>query len=91
MRKELFSPFDELVMHETNAQWEMAESCGDETIPGSVMTLDQNVIDEFGTALGVTYEVDEELWLVDKERSRDAHRWELDPASADDWDERHKR
>lgn len=91
MRKELFSPWDELVMQETNAQWEMAESSGDETIPDSVMTLDQNVIDEFGTALGVTYDVDEELWLVEKERSRDAHRWELDPASADDWDERHKR
>lgn len=80
-----------LASGDLDAQWEMAESCGDETVGGSMMTPDQNVVDEFGEAVGITYEADEELWLVDKERSRDAHRWELDPASADDWEERHKR
>ena len=74
-----------------DAQWEMAESCGDETVGGSMMTPDQNVVDEFGEAVGVTYEADEELWLVDKERARDTRRWELDPDSADDWEERHRR
>jgi hypothetical protein len=31
------------------------------------------------------------LWLGIKEAARDMHRWELDPASAEDWAERRKR
>ena len=80
-----------LASGDLDAQWEMAESSGDETVGGSTMTPDQNVVDEFGEAVGVTYEADEELWLGDKERSRDTHRWELDPASAEDWEERRRR
>ena len=80
-----------LASGDLDAQWEMAESQGDEMAGGSMMTPDQNVVDEFGEALGVTYEADEELWFGDKERSRDAHRWELDPASAEDWTERRRR
>jgi len=80
-----------LASGDLDAQWEMAESCGDETAGGSMMTPDQNVVDEFGEAVGVTYEADEELWCGDKERSRDRNRWELDPASAEDWGERRRR
>lgn len=74
-----------------DAQWEMAELSGDEAAFGSMMTPDQNVLDELGAAMGLTYEDDEELWLGIKERARDRHRWELDPASADDWSERRRR
>lgn len=49
---------------------------------------DQDDVDHFGEALGVTYRDTEELRLVEKERRRDAHRWELDPASSDDYGER---
>jgi hypothetical protein len=80
-----------LASGDLDAQWEMAESCGDETAGGSMMTPDQNVVDELGEAVGVTYEADEELWCGDKERSRDRNRWELDPASAEDWGERRRR
>lgn len=37
---------------------------------------------------GIAYADDEELTCGDKECGRDAHRWELDPASAEDYRER---
>ena len=52
---------------------------------------DRDIVDELGEAIGLTYEEDEELWCGTKERERDRHRWELDPASADDWRERKRR
>jgi hypothetical protein len=78
----------ELAGGDIDAQWEMAESCGDETVCGSMMTPDQNVVDEYGDALGIGYAEDEMLRFGEKERERDLHRWELDPASADDYEER---
>ena len=38
--------------------------------------------------MGVTYASDEELKVGEKERSRDEHRWELDPAYSDDYRDR---
>lgn len=76
---------------DVDAQWEMAELYGDEAAFGSMMTPDQNVLDELGEAMGITYEDDEELYLGTKESERDRHRWELDPASADDWLDRRRR
>lgn len=74
-----------------DAEWEMAELNGDEAAGGSNLTPDQNVVEEFGEAVGLTYEDDEELSCGVKSRERDRHRWELDPASAEDWDERRRR
>ena len=54
-------------------------------------SIDTDALDELGAAMGLTYEDDEELWLGIKEATRDHHRWELDPASAEDWTERRKR
>ena len=51
-------------------------------------TPDQSVVDEIGQAMGVTYQDNEELKFGEKERSRDKHRWELDPASSEDYVER---
>ncbi|HEX7137647.1 MAG TPA: DUF6335 family protein, partial [Vicinamibacterales bacterium] len=51
-------------------------------------SIDPDALDELGAAMGLTYEDDEELWLGVKEAARDMHRWELDPASAEDWSER---
>lgn len=53
--------------------------------------VDTDMLDDLGAAMGLTYEDDEELWLGMKEAARDTHRWELDPASAEDWVERRKR
>jgi hypothetical protein len=73
---------------DVDAQWKLADALGDETVCGSNATPDQNVVDEYAGAMGLTYEPNEELWCGDKERERDRHRWELDPASAEDYDER---
>jgi hypothetical protein len=51
-------------------------------------TPDQNVVEEIGQAMGVTYQDNEELKVGDKERDRDRKRWELDPASSDDYQDR---
>ncbi len=54
-------------------------------------SIDTDMLDELGSAMGLSYEDDEELWLGIKEAARDARRWELDPASAEDWTERKRR
>lgn len=41
-----------------------------------------------GDELGVTYQEGEPLKAGEKEVGRDRHRWELDPASAEDYQER---
>ena len=71
-----------------DANWEMAEADGEETVGGSAATPEQNNVEEIGQAIGVTYADEEELKAGEKERSRDTHRWELDPASADDYKDR---
>jgi hypothetical protein len=71
-----------------DAQWEMAESQGDEAVGGSMPTPGQSNVAEMGEAMGVTYQDNEELKIGEKERSRDLHRWELDPASSDDYQDR---
>ncbi|HXG57749.1 MAG TPA: DUF6335 family protein [Thermoanaerobaculia bacterium] len=71
-----------------DAQWEMAESQGDEAVAGSHATPGQNDVQELGEAVGITYADDEELKAGEKERERDRRRWELDPASADDYQDR---
>jgi Family of unknown function (DUF6335) len=71
-------------------EWDLEELYGDES-GGANRTPDQNVVDELGEAIGVTYDADEELWFGTKEGNRDRHRWELDPASAEDWSDRKRR
>ena len=61
---------------------------GDESVGGSTPTPDQDVVDELGRAAGVTYATDEPLRPEEKEAERDDDRWELDPASAEDYEER---
>jgi len=73
---------------DVDANWEDAESVGDEAPGGDNPTPDQDVVDDIGRALGVQYEDEEELKGGDEIASRDRHRWELDPASSDDFDDR---
>jgi hypothetical protein len=75
---------------DVDADWEAAESVGDEAPGGDNPTPDQDVVDEIGRALGVEYQDNEELKGGDEIVERDRHRWELDPASSDDYDERNK-
>ena len=49
---------------------------------------DEEVVDDIGRALGVEYQDNEELKSTEKIDDRDRHRWELDPASSDDYKDR---
>ena len=61
---------------------------GDEAPGGDNSTPDQDIVDEIGKALGVQYEDAEELKSTDKIIERDRRRWEMDPASSEDYKER---
>ena len=61
---------------------------GEEAVGGSTPTPDQDVVDELGKAVGITYEDAEPLRFGDKMADRDAQRWELNPASSEDYQER---
>ncbi len=76
---------------DVDARWDEAESTGDEAAGGSTPTPDQDIVDEIGKAIGVTYQEGEPLRVGGKEQERDEHRWELDPASAEDYAERSRR
>jgi len=73
-----------------DARWDDAESGGDETVGGSTATPGRNDLDAIGEAVGVTYADGEELNVGEKEERRDRHRWELDPASSEDYVDRTK-
>ena len=76
---------------DVDANWEVAYSSGDEAPGGDNPTPDQEVVEEIGRALGVEYDDAEELKSTEKIRQRDQHRWELDPASAEDYQERSRK
>lgn len=68
-----------------DAKWEDAYAQGDESPGGDNPTPDQNEVDLIGKAMGTEYADDQELAGGDEIVERDRHRWELDPASSDDW------
>jgi hypothetical protein len=61
---------------------------GEASPGGDNPTPDQDVVDDIAKALGVEYEDSEELKGSDKVTKRDKHRWELDPASSEDYKDR---
>ncbi|MPY86691.1 MAG: hypothetical protein GEU99_02070 [Luteitalea sp.] len=73
-----------------DANWELAYSSGDEAPGGDNPTPDQVLVDDIARSLGVEYKVDEELQGARKIEERDRHRWELDPASSEDYPRRTK-
>jgi len=77
----------EITGGDVDAAWEDADQAGDEAVGGTSPTPDQDVVDELGEALGIQYEDDEPLNTEEKLRQRDRDRWELDPASAEDFEE----
>lgn len=77
-----------LTAGDVDADWESAYSVGDEAPGGDNPTPDQDIVDDIGRAVGNEYQDTEELKGADKIVKRDRHRWELDPASSEDYDER---
>jgi len=76
---------------DVDADWNEAYASGEESPGGDMPTPDQDVVEEIGRALGVEYEDAEELKGSDKIVERDRHRWEYDPASAEDYRDRNKK
>ncbi len=73
---------------DVDADWVAAYSVGDESPGGDNPTPGQTVVDEFGRALGLGYGLEEELRGPERVAERDRHRWELDPASSEDFADR---
>jgi hypothetical protein len=76
---------------DADANVQSAYFSGDESPGGDHANPDQDVVEEIGRAIGVQYEDAEELKSTEKVLERDRHRWELDPASSEDYVERERR
>lgn len=63
---------------------------GEESPGGSDPLPDQENVDAIGTALGVVEQDEKPLATIEKIEGRDEHRWELDPASSEDFAERQR-
>lgn len=87
-RREHTEVSPDLTAGDVDADWQDAYSVGDEAPGGDNPTPDQDRVDDIGKALGIQYEDNEELKAADKITERDRHRWELDPASSDDYRDR---
>jgi len=80
--REHHSMSPELSGGDIDAAWDQAD-VGEETVGGSTPTPDQDVVDQLGEAVGLTYEDNEPLDTEKKVAKRDYRRWELDPASSE--------
>ena len=72
-----------------DADWDNT-AVGEETVGWTTPTPDQDIVDEIGRAVGVDYEDAEPLHTTEKLERRDEQRWELHPASSEDFTERNQ-
>jgi hypothetical protein len=64
-----------------DADWEDVNASGSETVAGDNPTPDQSLVEENASAIGVSFEDNEELEFIDKIEKRDRDRFELDENS----------
>ena len=64
-----------------DASWEDVNDSGTESVSGDNPTPDQSLVEENARAIGVTFEDNEELDVLDKIERRDRDRFELDESS----------
>src|SRR5512135_2943649 len=69
----------ELSAGDIDATWDEAD--GEEAGGGTTATPDENVVDEIGQAIGLSYSDTEPLHTDDKLEHREHDRWELNPES----------
>jgi hypothetical protein len=69
-----------------DASWEDVNDSGEESVAGDNPTPDQSLVEENARAVGVTFEDNEELDVLDKIERRDRDRFELDERSKGDDD-----
>lgn len=78
----------ELTGGDIDARWDQAAAVGDEAVGGTVATPDQSIVQELGAAVGLDYDDRTFLRTNDILEERDSDRWELDPTSSEDYQER---
>jgi len=78
----------ELSGGDIDAAWSEADVAGEEAVGGTVATPDQDIVDELGAAVGLNMAEDEDVHTNEVLEARDARRWELDPKSSEDYQER---
>jgi hypothetical protein len=64
-----------------DADWEDVNDSGSETVAGDNPTPDQSLVEENASAIGITFEDNEELEFIEKVEKRDRDRYELDENS----------
>jgi len=67
---------------------ELAEVEGDEAVGGTAPTPDQDIVDNVAGAMGVEIGDRKPVRMTDMLERRDDSRWELDPESSDDYEQR---
>ena len=67
-----------------DASWEDVNDSGTESVSGDNPTPDQSDVEENAHAIGINFEDNEELDVIDKIDRRDRQRFELDPRSKTD-------
>lgn len=87
-RREYTETSPELTGGDVDAYWEDADAVGDEAVGGTAPTPDQNVVEELATAVGLEMNDYAFLRTNDILEQRDDTRWELDPKSSEDYEER---
>jgi hypothetical protein len=80
----------ELTGGDVDAAWDQAAVVGDEAVGGTAPTPDQDIVEEIGTAVGLN--MDDRAFLRTNEilEQRDDNRWELDPMSSQDYENRRR-
>jgi len=78
----------EITGGDVDVDLEDAYFTGEEAPGGDNPTPDQDIVDDIGKALGLEYDDNEPLKASEKVIERDKHRWELDPASSEDYKDR---
>jgi hypothetical protein len=77
---------DSILLSEVNgeidSEWDMSATSIEDVRSGALAAIGA---DAFAEAFGIHYDEHEILRVGDKERARDSHRWELDPASSEDY------
>jgi hypothetical protein len=65
-----------------------AQVVGEEAVGGTTPTPDQDIADEIAAAVGVEFRDRQPLQVEGELERRDDRRWELDPKSAEDYEDR---
>lgn len=71
-----------------DANFEQANAVGDEAVGGTVATPDQDIVEEIAAAVGLEMRDRSSLRTTEFLEKRDDQRWELDPTSSEDYEDR---